>query len=846
MSGSNWKIIGFFVLIFAGSQNVLVAQCGNTTFLGNDTSICVNESLTLSAPPGYISFLWNTSSTTANINVSNPGTYWCKATKMDTTNLVTNGDFEAGNTGFTTGHTYGTGGSWGLLSAAGQYAISTNSNLTHINFPSCTDHTSGTGKYMIVNGSSTANLTVWCQTITVLPNTTYYFSAWITSVVSNSPAILSFKVNNVSLGPNHNVSSLTCNWQNYFQTWTSGATTTSATICITNQNTASGGNDFALDDISFRPKCESIDTILISSLPTPNVNLGPDTTICNGDTIQVDATDTTNSTYIWASGDTLPLINVVSDSALSVTITRGNCTSIETKNITVIDSPIVNLGSDTILCAGATIPLSMSATSATYLWSTSQTSNTIIASQDTSYWGTASNMCGSDSDTISVTLDSSLIVDIGPDTILCSGNTLSLNSNVTGRSYHWNNGSTSNTTLVSSPYTYMLTVSNACGDFSDTILVQYDTSPQTYLGVDSIYCITNLQTLSTAWSRSTFLWNTGSTDSAIIADTTGLYSVQVINLCGHDNDTISLIYDSPILFNLGLDTILCEGDSLILQAPDTTNNYIWENGTTNPLRTINSPGLYSISTSNVCGFFSDTLRVSRVTKASINQNLLDTAICIQQSFTKGIDLDVADQIIWNDGDTNFQKTFFAPDLYIYYLTNICGTVSDSFQLTVDTPVVASLAPDTIICYGDIVTRSFNFPNHTYLWTDGSTSNANEFREPGQYGVVITSPGNCETTTSFILEPCDAGLYIPTAFTPQSGDDLNNTFQIFSDGTSKFRIVIYDRWGLEVFESLDIKNSWDGRINGKPAAAGIYSYRIWYNPGYTTDSKVLYGQVTLIR
>jgi hypothetical protein len=109
MKFENWRILGFFIIVFWISENHSLAQCGSTpTFLGNDTAICANQSLNLSGPSNFLNYGWNNTATSKNIAITNPGTYWCKATKMGTTNLVSNGDFSSGNTGFTTGHTYGT------------------------------------------------------------------------------------------------------------------------------------------------------------------------------------------------------------------------------------------------------------------------------------------------------------------------------------------------------------------------------------------------------------------------------------------------------------------------------------------------------------------------------------------------------------------------------------------------------------------------------------------------------------------------------------------------------------------------------------------------------------------
>ena len=76
--------------------------------------------------------------------------------------------------------------------------------------------------------------------------------AFATSIESSSPAILQFAIDGTPAGLLFALSATTCNWQEFYEIWNSGSNT-SIEICITNQNTAGGGNDFALDDISFGP-----------------------------------------------------------------------------------------------------------------------------------------------------------------------------------------------------------------------------------------------------------------------------------------------------------------------------------------------------------------------------------------------------------------------------------------------------------------------------------------------------------------------------------------------------------------------------------------------------------------
>ncbi len=220
--------------------------------------------------PGEISL--NATSTGTPLSISwSPQNLFSDATSLNTTatisgtttldltveilsevNLVVNGDFSQGDTGFSSDYIYGTGGGVGLLSNEGQYAIADNAGDTHNHFDNCSDHTGG-GNMMVVNASGLPN-NIWCQTITVDPGADYDFSAWITSVTDENPAQLQFSINGSLIGNVFNASSNTCNWDQFSAQWNSGLST-SAEICIVNSNLTPNGNDFAMDDISFRQIC---------------------------------------------------------------------------------------------------------------------------------------------------------------------------------------------------------------------------------------------------------------------------------------------------------------------------------------------------------------------------------------------------------------------------------------------------------------------------------------------------------------------------------------------------------------------------------------------------------------
>jgi len=169
--------------------------------------------------------------------------------------LIINGDFESGNTGFTSGYEY-TSASGGLATGgegggAGRYAIGSNPHDYHSSFSSAADHTPGSGTLMmIVNGSVQQSpvKNVWTGSL-VAPLTvgaTYELSAWVMNVYSANPALLGFSVGGVQVGSNFSATGVGI-WQQFTATFVATANQTPTAVDL---KLAYSGDDFALDDIS--------------------------------------------------------------------------------------------------------------------------------------------------------------------------------------------------------------------------------------------------------------------------------------------------------------------------------------------------------------------------------------------------------------------------------------------------------------------------------------------------------------------------------------------------------------------------------------------------------------------
>ena len=110
-------------------------------------------------------------------------------------NLVFNGDFSAGNSGFTSD--YGFVNAPNVTGAQGKIGVVTNPNAWLSTNSNCGDHTSGSGNMMVVDGSiaNAGNDMVYFQAVPVTPNKNYSFSYWVQSLNNQNFASLETLIN---------------------------------------------------------------------------------------------------------------------------------------------------------------------------------------------------------------------------------------------------------------------------------------------------------------------------------------------------------------------------------------------------------------------------------------------------------------------------------------------------------------------------------------------------------------------------------------------------------------------------------------------------------------------------
>ncbi|WP_319479816.1 HYR domain-containing protein [uncultured Draconibacterium sp.] len=203
------------------------------------------------------------------VTITNPN--GCSATtQLEVSNeMVTNGDFEAGDTGFITDYlpsnNLATGGQGGSTGGEGLYAIGDDANDYHSNFWGDSDHTTGSGNYMIINGKG-SQYVVWenAADITLLPGTNYYFSGWamsLNSVGNDAQLVYEIEYDGIveQIGSTAIIQPGVQNDNNtwlssgrFYGNWTyTGTSITTARIRVVNLRPDDPGNDFGIDDLSF-------------------------------------------------------------------------------------------------------------------------------------------------------------------------------------------------------------------------------------------------------------------------------------------------------------------------------------------------------------------------------------------------------------------------------------------------------------------------------------------------------------------------------------------------------------------------------------------------------------------
>lgn len=263
----NYTLTGVSLDGETASCDVVIAANPNMLTINGNTDICSGENVVLTASGGNSVYQWYSFPTddsitdaTSAVQTVSPKvntSYTVKSSPAPgTENLIYNGDFSMGNTGFGTLNKYYP---TNFGNTPQTYNVVNDPHDWDPNFLSCGDHTTGNGSMLVVNGADNVisagpgMSTLWSQGVRLIGTTDYVFSFWLKSLSNENPAKLQVIINGsiYNINPFEAPSNNACgNWIKYSVNYFSGWVSDGAYIQLTNVTGTFIGNNFAIDDIS--------------------------------------------------------------------------------------------------------------------------------------------------------------------------------------------------------------------------------------------------------------------------------------------------------------------------------------------------------------------------------------------------------------------------------------------------------------------------------------------------------------------------------------------------------------------------------------------------------------------
>jgi gliding motility-associated-like protein len=523
----------------------------------------------------------------------------------------------------------------------------------------------------------------------------------------------------------------------------------------------------------------------------------------------------------------------------------------------------LNLGEDRTICA-ADLPLQLDAgaNATAFVWDNGSTNRFLNVTQSGEYSVETVLYNCTLADTVFVNvLDPQ--VDLGSDTAICQGQTVTFDVTQPFTTYEWSDSSINSTFTTGQQGEVWVEITDTFGCVnSDTVQVIY---PVADLKGDTTVCQGTSFILSSNVLPEfaiSFTWNTGATGSSILITQPGQYWVDIIAEAGCiSTDTITVQLQAPPSVTITQDVSLCPDETTDISATiPNMQSIFWSNGSTDTTQNISTTGMYVATlTDSIYCVVSDSVYIDFHPTPFVELGK-DTVVCDGDPIILVPDLSSVGTFLWSDGSTD--GTLLVGDAGNYTVDildeNGCPA-SDSVFVDVLTSLVPNLPTDTTICQDVILRLNAYQPTvRTYLWSGESAFY--EQNDVSDTVFVITYPGiytlemtnQCGGLTQFLevkKENCTCEPFIPNVFTP-NGDGRNDIFQVFANCEFQaFKMVIYDRWGTRLFRSDDASNGWDGFMNGQAITPGVYVYLIEFtasdkngSPATTTKS----GSFTLIR
>ncbi len=449
-----------------------------------------------------------------------------------------------------------------------------------------------------------------------------------------------------------------------------------------------------------------------------------------------------------------------------------------------------------------------------------------------------------------------LRLNISPDNSICNGDSIRLEVDAPGlQSVNWSpaNNITSLTqtnTIVfpTTTTTYYVTAAgiNGCTG-KDSVKITVYNKPIIDAGADRYVCsgdtilitpLSNGNYIYT-WEPGINISNTNSLSVYVSPATSTQYILSAINSLCISRDTVSIAVIPKPLVNIGADTLLCSGSTILLNAQNPGATYLWNNGISTQTIVVSEEGVYTVIVDDGNCQAIDSITI-KVKKNNFTLTPLQYSICENATFQ--LTAAGGDVYKWltgagalNHSSATLIRTADSSEVFYVVISEaFCG-----YTDTLAANVTVIKSPDIQITQSNAIncvnpTAILNATGAVkYNWLPSNDIKKVSYNQAtvapkgaGWFYVTGENASGCNSKDSIYVEPSyndGAPVFIPNAFTPNN-DGVNDCFGVINIGNyDLFELRIFNRWGELVFMSKNASDCWNGIYKGIKQPAGVFVY-----------------------
>ena len=748
---------------------------------------CENTEYTFNAGVGFDSYLWSTGSTASSITVSDEGTYSVTVTSIGgcvSVSEVTLADpLPAPPQPNIQGDTTICIGSAVTLWAGGGYSTY-NWNFGHINPGAIVDEG---GTYIV-----TVTNEIGCEAVDSIVIEQLEAIATPLNIGANREICYNEVLN---LDPGSNFAEY--EWSDF---------STGQTISID----SAGLYCLTVTDMN---GCKSSDCIVISEVTTPILELEGNPFYCeSGTTIGV--ADNFEQ-YWWSNGSNETSIYVTEPGSYSVTVENEGCQ--DTLQVNIVDNKAISpeIDGPLYLCDGAPTTLNVFGDYASYAWSNGTNASSATLNQLGNYSLSIVDHEGC-TDAINFTIGEGTIPvpEIIGDEGICPGDASTLSS-YGFDFYEWSTGESESFINITESGTYTLTARDSTGcPGSNTITVEVYDTPALELTGGDFYCSGEFVVMGTTGNYDSYLWSDGTTGPTTNVASPGFHGVTVADDNGCvQQDSVEIEVRPLPTVNVSGPTVVCEGDSIILEASGVFSAYSWSTGDTTATTVVTEAGIYVLEATNEEGC-SDKA-VYGVQQFESPQPIIQGIAEVCGGSTANLMVEpIYTSYLWSNGSTSNSATINSTGQVFVTVTNSDGCEGiASIEVIQSSLIQLDISGSERLCDGvsTLLDAGNGFDN--YEWSTGATTATIEINSPDTYSVTVTNTDGCTGEASItvleselsppqidgVLSFCEGGS------TLISVNDSNLEFEWSTGGTGSslevttpgpYSVTVTDQYGCQ--------------------------------------------------